>query len=106
MIVWTRLGFIALLIPMAIFLLIGEVDKSHPMAYKNEIGFVISAIAVWFTGKKLNSATSAKKVMIDPETNKEVVLNNKHTIFFVPMEWFALFLAAGAIYHLSKHFTN
>jgi hypothetical protein len=104
MIVWSRLGFLALLIPMAIFLVIMGIDKSYPLGYVNEIGAAISAIAVWFTGKKLNSATSASKVMIDPETNKEVTFNNKHTIFFVPMEWFSLVWIASAIYNFSKHF--
>lgn len=77
-------------------------DKSNTFTYGNEIVLVISAIAVWLVSKKLNGAKG--KVLIDPQTNKEVLLKEKHTMFWMPMEWYSVLLGALAIFVLSKHF--
>lgn len=102
MIIWQGFGFLAALIPFVLLVLLSLFDKSNTFTYGNEMVLAISAIAVWLVGKKLNSAKG--KVLIDPETNKEVLLKNKHTLFWIPMEWYGLVLGALALFVLSKHF--
>jgi len=87
MIVWQGLGFLAVLIPMILIGLIGDM----------EIALLMSAFVVWFAGKKLNSKPG--KVLIDPETNEEVEIKNKHTLFWIPMEWFAIVIMIIAVYN-------
>lgn len=92
MIVWQGLGFLAVLIPALLLVLLGMIEKTMPVPHGNEIVTLLSAIAVWFIGKYLNSMPG--KVLIDPETNQKVELKEKHTIFWVPMQWFSIILLA------------
>lgn len=103
MIVWQGFWFLAALIPIILIGLIGAVDKGHSMTYGFELALIISAIAVWFVGKKLNGKQG--KVLIDPETNEKVELKNKHTLFWIPMEWFSIVIAAFAIFGITMHFS-
>ena len=102
MIIWQGFGFLAALIPFVLLVLLSLFDKSNTFTYGNEFVLAISAIAVWFLGKKLNGAKG--KVLIDPETKQEVLLKDKHTMFWKPMEWYGLVLGALATFVLSKHF--
>lgn len=102
MIIWQGLGFLAALIPFVLLVLLSLFDKSNTFTYGNEIVLAISAIAVWLVGKKLNGTKG--KVLIDPETKQEVLLKNKHTMFWIPMEWFGVLLGALALFVFSKHF--
>lgn len=102
MIIWQGFGFLAALIPFVLLVLLSLFDKSNTFTYGNELVLAISAIAVWFLGKKLNGTKG--KVLIDPETKQEVLLKDKHTMFWIPMEWYGLVLGALAVFVLSKHF--
>lgn len=102
MIIWQGFGFLAALIPFVLLVLLSLFDKSHTFTYGNELVLAVSAIAVWLVGKKLNGAKG--KILIDPETKQEVLLKDKHTMFWIPMEWYGLVLGALAVFVLSKHF--
>lgn len=106
MIVWQGLGFLAVLIPV-IFLVAADLIFGKgfldAQTYGNETVALVSAIIVWFVGTKLNNVPG--KVLIDPETNQEVILKNKHTIFWVPMQWFSLILGGAAFFIFIKHFS-
>ena len=102
MIVWQGFGFLAVLIPVIFIGLLGAVNQSYSMTYSFELALIMSAIAVWFVGKKLNSKQG--KILIDPETNQPVELKNKHTLFWIPMEWFSIIIAVIAIFGISTHF--
>lgn len=106
MIVWQGLGFLAVLIPV-VFLVAANIifgkDFLSAQSYGLEAVVLVSAIAVWFIGTKLNNAPG--KILLDPETNQEVVLKKKHTIFWVPMQWFALILGALALLMFFKDFS-
>ncbi len=102
MIIWQGFGFLAALIPFVLLVLLSLLDKSNTFTYGNELVLVVSAIAVWLVGKKLNGAKG--KVLIDPEIKQEVLLKNKHTLFWIPMEWYGLLLGALAVFVFSKHF--
>ena len=105
MIVWQGLGFLAALIPIALgiacqIILDGILGtawfKNHAWAF----GYVLllAAVCVWFLGKKLNSKPG--KILIDPATNQNIEIKQKHTIFWMPMEWFAVVLVIFAAFNL------
>ena len=102
MIIWQCFGFLAALIPFVLLALLSLFDKSNTFTYGNELVLAISVIAVWCAGKKLNGAKG--KVLIDPETKQEVLLKDKHTMFWLPMEWYGLVLGALSVFVLSKNF--
>jgi hypothetical protein len=97
MIIWQGYGFLGALIPVVLLLVF---DKTRSMAYETEIAILLSALCVWFAGKKLNTAPG--KRLIDPETNQDVILKNKHTIFWMPLEWFSFVLIAMVVYMFIK----
>ena len=53
MIIWQGFGFLAVLIPVILVALLGRIDNLNSMTYGTETALGISAIAVWFAGKKL-----------------------------------------------------
>lgn len=102
MIVWQGLGFLVVLIPIIFLVLIGATAGTTQMTYGIETALILSAISIWLLGKKLNGGPG--KVLIDPETNEEVVFKSKHTLFWIPMEWFAIAIAIASIFLFSTHF--
>lgn len=102
MIVWQGLGFLAALIPAALLVVLGVLNKSSSLTHGVELALLASAVLVWFIGRRLNSGPD--RVLVDPMTNEEVRLKRKHTLFWVPMEWIAIPLAAAALYVLAKTF--
>ncbi len=102
MIVWQGFGFLAALIPAALLVVLGILSKSSPVAHGVELALLASAALVWFLGRRLNGG--ADRVLVDPKTNEEVRLKSKHTLFWVPMEWIALLLAAAGLYVFVKTF--
>ncbi len=99
MIVWQGFGFLVALIPIIFIGGINAIDASDTMTYGFEVALLLSAVTIWLLGRKLNSKQG--KILIDPETNEPVEIKNKHTLFWIPMEWFAVLIAAFAIYGLT-----
>lgn len=95
MIVWQGWGILAALIPAALFVLsavlFGIGGKGTPLEHPM-VGIVftavLSAIAVWWLGNKLNSAPGRE--LVDPQTGQRVVLRTRHTLFWIPMQWWAI----------------
>lgn len=102
MIVWQGFGFLAALIPAALLVFLGMLNPSSSFTHGTELALFASAVLVWFIGRKLND--SPDRVLVDPKTNEEVRLKSKHTLFWIPMEWTALLLAAAALYVFGKAF--
>lgn len=102
MIVWQGFGIITLIIPV-IILVIGQASfdaamgegfyTSHPWTIA--LCALLSAAAIWFVGDRLNNAPG--KILIDPETGEQVELKAKHSLFWIPMQWFAVPVAAIGI---------
>jgi hypothetical protein len=62
------------------------------------VGLVLSAILVWFVGRKLNNQDRAKRV-IDIENGEEILLVSTHTLFWIKVEYWAFIvpIVVGAI---------
>ncbi len=99
MLFWKGYGILGFLIPALVFivlLLIGKfifgieddfsMDKSFLFIYT-----LISSISIWKVGRKLNGRKP--KLLIDPETNEEVLLKREHTLMFIKLEYWSFFFA-------------
>ena len=98
-VIWSRLGFVALLVPAVIiipiiaFLVPNDVSDAKQGNKAVHIGFVvgcfISAVALWFLGRWLNAPRRLKE--INPETGRpvEVPSGNPDTLFFIPVQYWA-----------------
>ena len=102
MIIWQGFGVIALLIPILVSVLTeasldGAFGKgyyaAHPLALT--LSLLISAVIVWFVGARLNNAPG--RVLVDPESGQKVELKKRHTLFWIPMQWFGLVIAAVGV---------
>lgn len=94
MIIWQGFGFLVAIIPFSLLLIFSLMGIDKNFKFADEITLLASAIVVWFVGRKLNSKPA--KVLMDPQTNQEVILKNKHTMFWIPMEYYAILFAIGA----------
>jgi hypothetical protein len=54
-----------------------------------------SAAAVWVAGRKLNGAPA--KNLIDPETGEVVGIKPVHSLFWIPMQWYAVLWIIAAV---------
>ena len=96
MIVWKGWGILALLIPAVLVgggdMILKAVMASKYMVLAGQILLLFaSAAAVWLVGSKLNNAPV--KYLRDPETGKIVYVKPVHSLFWIPMQWFAVLWA-------------
>lgn len=104
-IVWSRLGFLGVIIPIVAPLIGLYLSEKlfgkgyYPSVTILGISFVVSGIVIWFLGRYLNASSKTERKLIDPETNEEVLLKSKHTIFWIPLEYFAIpVILLGAVW--------
>jgi len=67
------------------------------------VGIVLSAIVVWFVGRKLNNPAKGQRV-IDAETGEQLLLLGTHSLFWIKIEYWAVIVPVvlGAIV-ISQH---
>ena len=100
MIIWKGWGILAVLITAAVMLIFqGIVGAAFgdPQFYKTHdwpkgAALLLSGIAVYFTGCYFNGKPG--RVLIDKATGREVTLRHKHSMFFIPMEYWGFILVA------------
>lgn len=56
---------------------------------------VVAGVAVRFTGMRLNRG--GDKLLVDPNTGKEVRVRRTHTLFWIPMQYWAPVLAIAGV---------
>jgi hypothetical protein len=109
MIIWTGVGFI---VAVVAFLMLVLAEFSVEAFFKDEsyyqthgwpklFAFAVAGFIVLLLGKRLNK--KAGKVVIEKETGKELVLNKKHSLFFIDIEyWGYILFALGLIFLFVK----
>lgn len=58
-------------------------------------GLAAAALVNWLVGIRLNQRPGRE--LIDAKTGERVVLRKRHSLFFIPMQWWSVPLAAGAM---------
>jgi hypothetical protein len=104
LVIWQGLGFLAALIPVLIAVLFEMIfDAKFGKGYTNQhhwiwgVSMLVSAPVLWFLGNKL---TGPGRELIDPKTGQVVTLRKKHTLFWIPMQYFGLLLIVAGIVRL------
>lgn len=109
MIFWSRLGFLVLVISFACLYAAETISEAitHDEEYYQQhtwlilLAFTITACILWPLGRYLNKKVTTRE-LIDPKTGEIVQINtggNGHTLFFIPMEyWAPILIVVGVIF--------
>ena len=95
-VIWRGAGILAVLIPVGALVAgwlgleygLGEAWTNRHQGFVGAISF-LSGVVVWFLGRKLNGHFEKKRA--DQLTQEKTISNNRHTLFFIPMEYTAIF---------------
>jgi hypothetical protein len=97
--VWQGLGAYGFVVPffsvvggyLAAYVILGaDVAKRFGTSISG-IALLFSAAILWWMAKKL--AARPTRVLVDKETGEEVTLSERHTMFYIPLRYWAIFFA-------------
>jgi hypothetical protein len=93
MIIWKGWGFLSVIIAIVGAIIGGLIAEQigGPTSFRRGMafGFVVAAVANWFIGRALNQSRR--------EGGAGVF--NRHSLFFMPMEWSSGLMLFGAIFY-------
>ena len=102
--IWRGWGILAFLIPF-VFLILAQLgldliySQNYYTLHSSEIAplaLLLSTPLIYFIGNKLNNKPG--KLLIDPETNEEVILKEKHDLFWIPLQYWSFIIATITIF--------
>ena len=96
MVFWKGNGYLALVIPVMLMLivsilfsLITGIDlNKEPNVIPLFIGLLISSFTCWKVGKRMNGGEG--RILIDPNTSEKVLLKHEHTFWFIKLEYWGV----------------
>lgn len=95
-------GILAVLIPLGFFLtgmFMPKFNDPKLDAHLLEATILMSALAVWLLGTKLNNTvTEVTVISSGRDEAPSPKLKNQHTLYWIPMQWYALLWAAIGIF--------
>ena len=94
MIIWSGLGFLPVLVMFVCTLLLSMAVPRNLFEAALILSFLITATFSWFIGKRLNSQG---RTLIDKHSGAEVTIDQKHTLFWIKMQYWAFIALALAI---------
>ncbi len=104
LIIWKGWGFLAVVIPLA-FMVLGQFgfdfiyDKGFYSAHSSWTAPLVSLLStplIYFVGNKLNNKPG--RLLIDPETNEQVILKNTHDLFWIPLQYWSFIVGAISLF--------
>lgn len=106
MIIWKGLGILVIVIFFAVTVtvqwtanaLFGPGTYFLYKAWLFPPALFVVAASCWFLGRYLHQY--GKRELIDTTTGQKVVLRSRHSLFFIPMEYWAVPLVLWAFYIL------
>ncbi len=84
LLVWKGWGFLPIIIAIVSAILGGFTQSPIGVG----VALLIGAAVTWFAGKKLNSYPA--QILVDQRTNQTVELKKTHSMFWIPMQYYAL----------------
>jgi hypothetical protein len=101
-VIWRGLGIFAPIMALAFLggtqalvnALGGPGTYEHNSRIWSTLALALGAAAIWFSGRYLN--TRPRPVLVNKATGAEVRQGTRHTLFFAPMEYWAVPLIAFA----------
>ena len=102
MIIWRGRGFLVAVIIFGSSLVANLIFNAEvgPGYYDHHkwpfaVSLIVSAAICWFLGDYFRKRPG--RVVIDRQSGKEFTLNKAHTLFFIPMRWWAPILLLWAL---------
>ncbi|MFM2481696.1 hypothetical protein [Celerinatantimonas sp. YJH-8] len=101
-VIWRGWGI--LVVPIVIIITLAVVSMmdmlpqgiaGHLHHFDITVAMILSAIAVWFVGCKLNNQPGRE--LIDRQTGQLVTLKTTHSLFFIPVQYWVIPLALFAL---------
>jgi hypothetical protein len=93
MLIWRGWGILAILIPL-VALGFGAMIGAALAPTNGLAAGVVTAIfglagaaTVWVVGERLNGAPG--RLLVDPATGEKVMLRSTHSLFWIPLQWWA-----------------
>ena len=105
MIIWQGFGFLVAVVGIASLVLteyaVREITKNEVYyqthGWPKLVGLWLAAIATFLIARYFDSRPG--KVVIEKDTGREIVLRQSHSLFFVPMKYWAyVFLVLGVVF--------
>lgn len=87
MIIWQGWGVLAIIEFAIIFAGIRELKFGEPIS--GLVAGAVAAVVIWFTGRWLNNPARDREV-VDTKTGEPLRLASRHTLFWIPLEWWAI----------------
>ena len=106
MLIWKGYGFLAIIIPVMIFIpvlmIVSVIAGSGASEEITGIGIAISlalsSFATWKVGKRFNGGDG--KILIDPDTGEQVLLKLEHSFWFINLEYWGFLWGILSIFVL------
>lgn len=102
MIVWSGWGILAALIPIGFVIGTGLFADATLANADGPVGrslmtlaLLAAAAVVWILGRRFNGGG---RVVTDKETGREITLRRRHSLLFIPMQYWPILIAGGALY--------
>lgn len=93
MIIWNGWGILSIIFAVIGMVVGGAVSSAAGALAGGIVGGGVAALLNHLVAKSMGKG----KVMIDPETNQQVLLKKSNSLFFIPMSWFTVIFAIGGI---------
>ena len=92
MLVWRGMGFLVLVIAALGYVAGGSVGdlvgQEEARAIGSGLGLIISGVVTWLLGQRWNG--EPERTLVDVETGEPVIFRRRHSLFFIPMQWWGL----------------
>lgn len=107
MLIWQGLGAYAFVIPFFLWLgiliaanaVLGA-DRARELQILAALSLLVSAALVYLLAKRLDARPV--RVMIDKATGQEVTLQERHTMFFIPIRYWSVILAGFGVVLIAR----
>lgn len=94
MIIWSGWGVLSIVFAIIGIIVGGLVGAVTGALVGGIVGGGVAAVLNHLVAKSVGKGT----IMIDPETNQQVLLKKSNSLFFIPMSWFTVIFAIGGIF--------
>jgi len=96
MIIWSGRGIFSVLVLIACMFLTVTLFSKEIADYAFAMSFTIAGFFSWFFGKKWNN--KPQRILRDEQTGERVTFKNRHTLFWIPMQYIGyIFISGGTI---------
>jgi len=94
MVIWSGRGILSVLVLMVSMFVCVSLFHKENADYMFSISFLVAGLFSWFFGKKWNRS---QRILKDEETGKRIILKNRHTLFWIPMQYIGYIFIIGGI---------